>query len=207
MSALDLGPESSGPSGVSLCLSMNKDVSVEEITPEELQARLAQVPGLKVVDVRTPFEFRRSHIEGSINVPLGQVNSGLPLDAPLESVVFVCLSGSRSAMACRQILGKSKVVNLVGGIGAWRAAGLPLEKAPPSPRRLDRQTHLVAGLMLATALLLGNLVHPNWIYLAALPMFGLLLDATTGICPMTLILKSMPWNQENQCASQKTVQA
>ncbi|MCC7229427.1 MAG: rhodanese-like domain-containing protein [Fimbriimonadaceae bacterium] len=186
---------------------MNKDVRVEEITPRELQSRLAQDPGLRIVDVRTPFEFRRSHIEGSINVPLSQVDAGLPLDGSSESVVFVCLSGSRSAMACRQILGKSKVVNLVGGIGAWRAAGFPLEKAPPSPRRLDRQTHLVAGLMLAAALLLANLVHHNWIYLAALPMFGLLLDATTGICPMTLMLKSMPWNRESQSACPKTAQA
>jgi len=61
-------------------------------------------------------------------------------------------------------------------------------------RRLDRQTHLVAGLMLAAAFLLSHFVSPGWIYLALLPAFGLMLDALTGICPMTLILRRMPWN-------------
>lgn len=62
-------------------------------------------------------------------------------------------------------------------------------------RSLDRQTHLVAGLMLVAAFVLSATVNPNWIFLAALPAFGLLLDAVTGICPMTLILAKMPWNR------------
>lgn len=62
-------------------------------------------------------------------------------------------------------------------------------------RTLDRQTHLVAGLMLVAAFVLWKTVNPNWIYLAMLPAFGLLLDATTGICPMTLMLRQMPWNR------------
>lgn len=65
-------------------------------------------------------------------------------------------------------------------------------------RGLDRQTHLVAGLMLVAAFVLANLVHPSWIYLALLPAFGLLLDATTGLCPMTLMLRQMPWNKKGQ---------
>ncbi|MCB8933308.1 MAG: DUF2892 domain-containing protein [Fimbriimonadaceae bacterium] len=64
----------------------------------------------------------------------------------------------------------------------------------PADRRLDRQTHLVAGLMLGAAFLLAGWVDPRWIYLALLPTFGLLLDALTGVCPMTLLLKRMPWN-------------
>lgn len=67
--------------------------------------------------------------------------------------------------------------------------------AIPASRRLDRQTHLVAGLMLVAAFVLWKTVHPNWIYLVLLPAFGLLLDATTGLCPMTLMLKLMPWNR------------
>jgi ABC-type polysaccharide/polyol phosphate export permease len=62
-------------------------------------------------------------------------------------------------------------------------------------RSIDRQTHLVAGLMLVAAFVLWRTVHPNWIYLALLPAFGLLLDATTGICPMTLMLRLLPWNR------------
>lgn len=60
---------------------------------------------------------------------------------------------------------------------------------------VGRQTHLVAGVLLVTSLILAIAVDPRWVWLAALPAFGLLLDAFTGICPMTLILKSMPWNK------------
>lgn len=60
---------------------------------------------------------------------------------------------------------------------------------------VGRQTHLVAGSLLVVALVLHFAVEPRWIWLAALPAFGLLLDAFTGICPMTLILKTMPWNK------------
>ena len=45
-------------------------------------------------------------------------------------------------------------------------------------------------------------VSASWAYLALLPMFGLLLDASTGICPMTLILKQMPWNKANGVSDQ-----
>jgi hypothetical protein len=62
---------------------------------------------------------------------------------------------------------------------------------------LGRQTHLVAGLLLALAMILAIKVSSTWAYLAILPMFGLLLDALTGICPMTLILKQMPWNMNH----------
>lgn len=62
-------------------------------------------------------------------------------------------------------------------------------------KSLNRQTHLVAALILAAAFALSLFVSRNWIYLALLPAFGLTLDALTGICPMTLILKSCPWNK------------
>lgn len=66
---------------------------------------------------------------------------------------------------------------------------------PIPNRKIDRQTHLVAGLILAAAFGLSLTVHANWIYLALLPAFGLLLDGLTGVCPMTLILRRMPWNR------------
>lgn len=59
---------------------------------------------------------------------------------------------------------------------------------------LSRQTHLVASIMLWTSVVLALTVDLRWVLLAALPAFGMLLDATTGVCPMTLLLKRMPWN-------------
>ena len=55
--------------------------------------------GATVLDVRTPAEFARGHVAGSINIPLDQVLRNLhqlPKDRP---VITCCQSGGRSAQA------------------------------------------------------------------------------------------------------------
>lgn len=60
---------------------------------------------------------------------------------------------------------------------------------------IDRQVHFVAGAILLIALVLGATASPAWFWLAALPCFGLFLDALTGLCPMRAMLKHAPWNR------------
>jgi len=48
---------------------------VREIMPWDLEERLTENPDLLVVDVREPDEFAAMHIEGSINVPRGILES------------------------------------------------------------------------------------------------------------------------------------
>ncbi|MBS1714703.1 MAG: DUF2892 domain-containing protein [Armatimonadetes bacterium] len=67
--------------------------------------------------------------------------------------------------------------------------------ARPS-RRIERQTHFVAGLLLVTSVVLAASVDPRWSFLALLPAFGMFLDAATGFCPMSAFLRHMPWNRE-----------
>jgi phage shock protein E len=59
--------------------------------------------GAKVVDVRSPEEFRDGGYPGAVNIPL-QALAGrlgeLPKDKP---VVLYCASGARSGMAARQL--------------------------------------------------------------------------------------------------------
>jgi rhodanese-related sulfurtransferase len=85
-----------------------------------------------VVDVREPGEFGTGHILGAKNVPLkridaGEVDFAKNKDKPL---IVCCDSGNRSAKAAAALrkLGFTQVHNLNGGIGAWRQAGLPVEK-------------------------------------------------------------------------------
>ena len=52
-----------------------------------------------IVDVRSPIEFKRSHIEGSINIPIGilPIRLGeLRLKGP---IVVYCQTGVRSVIA------------------------------------------------------------------------------------------------------------
>ena len=85
-----------------------------------------------IVDVSEPGEFAAAHLPGSRNVPLGQLDASgnLPTNKQLP-VIVVCASGNRAARAAKalQAKGHAKAVALVGGLAAWKAADLPVEKA------------------------------------------------------------------------------
>jgi rhodanese-related sulfurtransferase len=86
----------------------------------------------RVIDVRSADEYATGHLPESQNIPLDQLEArageiGNLKDSPL---IVVCQTGTRAAGACRRLekLGFGKVSQLAGGIGGWRAAGLPVRK-------------------------------------------------------------------------------
>jgi len=80
-----------------------------------------------VIDVRQPAEWRRGHIRGSLNLPLTQLASRLHRLPNDKTIVAVCASGHRSALAARTLQRAGyPSENLKGGLHAWRRAGLPL---------------------------------------------------------------------------------
>lgn len=86
-----------------------------------------------VIDVCEPSEFAAGHILGAKNLPLGQLETQLAQTVKNKAtpVVLVCASGMRSrrAVAIAKKLGYENAQSLVGGMGAWRSASLPVEKA------------------------------------------------------------------------------
>ncbi len=85
-----------------------------------------------VIDVCEPGEFAAGHILGAKNLPLGQLKDQLPNHAKNKEtpLILVCASGmrSRSAVAIAKQLGYGQARSLAGGMGAWRAANMPIEK-------------------------------------------------------------------------------
>ncbi len=83
-----------------------------------------------IVDVRTAAEFEKDgYIEGAVNVPMSEILGKLD-QLPAKDAMFVvnCASGHRGSvvsMALR-MLGYTNVVNLAGGLNAWKAANLPI---------------------------------------------------------------------------------
>jgi phage shock protein E len=74
--------------------------------------------GAKIVDVRTPEEFRDGGYPGAVNIPLQVLAARMgeiPKDKP---VVLYCASGGRSGLAARQLkqAGYADVTN-AGGLG------------------------------------------------------------------------------------------
>jgi rhodanese-related sulfurtransferase len=86
-----------------------------------------------VVDVCEANEFAAGHIIGAKHVPLGELEAKLPgtVKNKANPVIFVCASGARSnrAVAVAKKLGYENAQSLSGGMGAWREANMPIEKA------------------------------------------------------------------------------
>ena len=94
---------------------------IREIDVHELQERLARGAGVRLIDVREPWEAEINHIEGADLIPLGELPDRLAELDPQASYVVHCKMGGRSANAVAQMqqAGFRDVVNLEGGISAW----------------------------------------------------------------------------------------
>ena len=86
-----------------------------------------------LIDVCEPAEYAQGHAMGSKNIPLGQLESQLPLLVKNKGlpVILVCQVGGRASRAAAQAkkLGYDRAQALSGGLKAWREASLPVEKA------------------------------------------------------------------------------
>lgn len=97
---------------------------MQNITAEELKARLDAGEKVNLVDVREPNEHEEFNIGGQL-VPLGQIRN-FQVDE-LENlkdaeVIVYCRSGNRSGQAAMllETMGFSNVNNLAGGMMRWQ---------------------------------------------------------------------------------------
>ena len=83
-----------------------------------------------IIDVRTADEFSKDgYIEGAVNVPFNDFFANLDKHpAKDQRVVVMCASGHRGSiiMMALRLMGYTDVVNLGGGLGAWKTAKLPV---------------------------------------------------------------------------------
>ena len=93
-------------------------------------AELITDSNVVVLDVRTAEEFTEGHIQRAVNIDQAQSNfikkvkESLPAD---KTIAVYCRSGRRSANAAERLAAIGyKVVNLKGGILAWKEAQKPV---------------------------------------------------------------------------------
>ncbi len=111
---------------------------IGEIFPWDLAEKMdGDTPPL-LLDVREPDEFNAMHIEGSLNVPRGILESAIDwgyddtipklAQARDQEVVVICRSGNRSALAAwvMQMMGYENVVSLKTGVRGWNDFDSPL---------------------------------------------------------------------------------
>lgn len=93
---------------------------VKNISGKELKEEMKK-KNKQLIDVRTPGEFRGSHIQGFRNIPLNDlVQKANSLDINKE-VIVICQSGMRSKQATKILkkMGFKQIINVSGGMNAW----------------------------------------------------------------------------------------
>jgi rhodanese-related sulfurtransferase len=163
-----------------------------------LRAELAANPDTLLVDVRTPGEYQSGAIDGSVNLPLDQVDAHLRRivrDAG-GRLVLVCQAGGRATQAATTLgrAGLSDVVVLDGGMNAWISAGAPVRRAENAKWALERQVRLVAGAIVAAATV-GSIWVPRLRFLAGGVGAGLVYASVSNSCAMGAALMKLPYNR------------
>jgi rhodanese-related sulfurtransferase len=173
-----------------------------QIQPARLAALLHEGRQVRLLDVRSPAEYDAMHVNGAVLQPLDALNpsewAGTSDAGPLY--VF-CQSGGRASRAATLLAKQGVDCSVVeGGLEAWNAAGLPVEKAASKVLPLMRQVQLVVGLVSGTGAALAIWKHPLF---ALIPLFtsaGLVFAGATGYCGLALFLAQMPWNRRRTAA-------
>ena len=122
---------------------------IHELMPWDLDAMRQAHPDLLVIDIREADEYAAGHIQGSLLVPRGVLESacdwGYPdtlpalVQARTQPVVLVCRSGNRTALAALtlQQMGYDQVFSLKTGVRGWNDFELPLVNNQGEPVDID----------------------------------------------------------------------
>ncbi|MDQ0931160.1 rhodanese-like domain-containing protein [Streptomyces turgidiscabies] len=174
-----------------------KSAQTSSITPAALHQLVREGHGPRLLDVRTPAEFRTSHIPGAYNVPLATLREHRAelLSHLDEEVVLVCRSGARATQA-EKALAEAGLPNLRvldGGMNAWEATGAPANRGPER-WDMERQVRLVAGSVVLVTGLAGIFLPGAHLVGTAIGA-GLTYSALSNSCAMGVLLSRLPYNR------------
>ena len=122
--------------------------SVKEVFPWDIADRIPDHATI-IVDVREPYEYDAMHIQDSINVPRGILETACEYNyeetvpelvmARDKEIILVCRSGNRSIFAAEvmQQMGYKHVYSLKTGLRGWADNEYPLIDKNATPVDLD----------------------------------------------------------------------
>ena len=122
--------------------------NVKELFPWDLAERM-KTETLLIVDIREPYEYEAMHIQDSLSVPRGILETACEYDfeetvpelveARDKEVILVCRSGNRSIFAAEvlQKMGYQHVYSLQTGLRGWNEFEQPLVDKDNYPVSID----------------------------------------------------------------------
>ncbi len=130
---------------------------ITELFPWDLEERLQSADKPLMIDVREPYEFEAMHIDGSINVPRGILETACEFDyeetvpalasARDREIVVICRSGRRSALAAyiMRTMGFKKPLSLKTGLRGWNDFEQPMVDARGDEVHIDTADEFFAS--------------------------------------------------------------
>ena len=105
---------------------IKSEPNLSSITVQELKEWQDRGEEFVLIDVREGYEYESANL-GGIHIPLGQVEQHLDKIPKEGRVIVHCKAGGRSAQAISKLegLGYQNLMNLEGGILAWKEAFEP----------------------------------------------------------------------------------
>jgi len=98
---------------------------VKSLNSEEVKDFMQDkaIDAYTLLDVRQPGEYESEHIPGSKLIPLPELGDRLNEIDPHKPAIVYCAVGGRSRVAAQMLAGKGfdEVINLTGGIKAWKS--------------------------------------------------------------------------------------
>ncbi|NMH75348.1 rhodanese-like domain-containing protein [Bacillus sp. RO2] len=93
---------------------------MKEITPQELEAKLAAGEQISIIDVREAEEVAAGKIPQAVNIPLSLLEFSTQDIDKSKTHFMVCRSGGRSGKASMFLAAQGfDVINMVGGMLEW----------------------------------------------------------------------------------------
>ena len=111
-------------------------VRLGRLSPLEAWAEMQA--GASLVDIRSPDQRQtQGYVPGSVHHPLSTILWRLDPDCPTSNenkipldarVILICREGFSSALTAAQLqeLGFEDATDVIGGVDAWKEAGLPV---------------------------------------------------------------------------------
>jgi hydroxyacylglutathione hydrolase len=96
---------------------------IERMSVAQLRGAVQRLEPLRIVDVRSPREWGAGHVDGAINVPVGELPGRMRELEGEGPIATICEGGYRSSLAASLLAheGFQRLVNVVGGMAAYRA--------------------------------------------------------------------------------------
>lgn len=94
---------------------------MDEISPQELKARIDATGAPILVDVRQDWETKLCRLPDAVHIPIEEIEFRTDELNPEDEIVVYCHQGVRSAAVAHYLrgLGFKNVRNLMGGLDAW----------------------------------------------------------------------------------------